>query len=355
MNRTAPKPICWCGNQNLSAFSNDYLLCESCRTLVLRQWPEEQAFLVRQDEQGFYGKSYWFDHQEDDLQFGNIIKRARTDIPERILYWLQTLLKYKIPPGTTLELGCSHGGFVSTLQWTGFQASGLELSPWVVDFARRTFHIHMYQGKLEDQKVEASSLDAVILMDVLEHLPDPASTIAAAVTLLKKDGILLIQTPCYQERHSFEKMQKENDPFLKMLQAPEHVYLFSQSSVRQLLNRCNLPFIQFEHAYFGMYDMFLVASQSPLTVHTPEAIDEALTSTPGGRLVLALLDKDAKCKDLYSRLYESENDRAARLDQIHQYDAWLKEARAELQECHETQKEFKGSFLYKIGRRVGMF
>ena len=347
--------MCWCGNHNLSSFSNDYLLCENCKTLILREWPEEETFRVERDDQGFYGKSYWFEHQEKDLQFGNIMTRARTDIPERILYWLHTLLKYKTPPGTTLELGCSHGGFVSVLQWVGFQASGLELSPWVVDFARQTFQIPMYQGKLEDQKVAAGSLDAVIMMDVLEHLPDPISTISAATALLKKDGILILQTPCYPEGRSFETLQKGRSPFLMMFQSPEHVYLFSQSSVRQILNRCNLPYIQFEPAFFGMYDMFLIASQSPLQVNSQEATDQALMATPGGRLILALLDKDAECRDLSIRLQESEIDRAARLTHIEQYDIWLKESQAELQRVQNKWKQIEGSFIYRVARRIRIF
>ena len=348
------KSICWCGNSDLSVFSSEYLLCTDCKTLVLAEWPEERNFIVEEDNKDFYGKSYWFEHQENDLQFVNILSRARTDLPERVLYWVNTLLKYKIPPGNTLELGCSHGGFVAILQWVGFQASGLELSPWVVDFARRTFQIPMYQGKLEDQKVEIGSLDAVILMDVLEHLSDPTSTISAATALLKKDGILILQTPCYPEEHSFEALQKENSPFLMMFKSPEHVYLFSQSSVQQLLNRCNLSYIQFEPAFFGMYDMFLIASQSPLQVNSHETIDQVLMSTAGGRLVLALLDKDAECRDLSARLQESENDRAARLTHMKQYDIWLKESQAELQKLQDRLKKIKNSFIYKVASRLGI-
>ncbi len=346
---------CWCGNHNLIHFSDEYLLCGNCKTLVLKEWPEEENFVVEQDDKDFYGKSYWFEHQENDLEFGNILTRARTDIPERVLHWLRTLLKNKLPPGKTLELGSSHGGFVSVLQQAGFQAGGWELSHWVVDFARRSFKIPMYEGRLEDQKIEAGSLDAVVLMDVLEHLPDPVSTLTAAAALLKKDGIVMIQTPCLPEGYSFETLQKENHPFLKMLKPPEHVYLFSESSVRRFLNTCNLPYIQFEPAVFGMYDMFLVASQAPLQVNTREAIDQALMSTPGGRLVLALLDKDGESKALNTRLQESESDRAARLDQINQYAIWLKESQAQLNALQAELKKIKSSFIYKAGRRLGIF
>jgi 2-polyprenyl-3-methyl-5-hydroxy-6-metoxy-1,4-benzoquinol methylase len=348
MNAINSRPICWCGNDSLSPFSGEYLLCENCKTLVLKEWPEKKNFLVVQDDQDFYGRSYWFEHQENDLQFGNIISRARSDVPERILHWLNTLLKYKLPPGKTLELGCSHGGFVAILQWAGFQASGLELSPWVVDFARQTFQIPMYLGRLEDQEIKAGSLDVVILMDVLEHLPDPISTISAAIALLKKDGVLIIQTPCYPEGRSFESLQKENDPFLLMFQVPEHIYLFSQSSVRQLLNAVNLPYVQFETAYFGMYDMFLLASQTPFKANTQEVVDETLMTTPGGRLILALLD-------INNQLQESEKDRAARLDQIHQYDVWLKESQITVKELDTKLQKIGKSYIYKVGKGLGLF
>lgn len=355
-------PICWCGNRDLASFSDTYLLCENCQTLVLKEWPEEKTFAVERDDQDFYGKSYWFEHQENDLQFGSIVRRARTDLPERVLHWLHTLLKYKCPPGSTLELGCSHGGFVSLLRMAGFEASGLELSPWVVEFARQAFHVPMYQGRLEDQKLQAASLDAIILMDVLEHLPDPVGTITTAAHLLKEDGILVVQTPCYPEGLSFAKLQAENNAFLLMFQPPEHVYLFSQSSIQRFLHHCNLPNIQFEQAFFGQYDMFFVASKQPLNTSPQEIIERSLLSTPGGRHVLTLLDKNAECTDLRTRLQESESDRAARWDQIVQYDIWLKQARGELEETQHALSQTKGrlekitnSFLYKAGKRMGLF
>ena len=94
--------------------------------------------------------------------------------------------------------------------------------------------------------------------------------------------------------------------------------------------------------------MFVVASTAPLHENSREEIEQVLLSTPGGRLVLALVDKDAECKDFSRRLQESEYDRAARLDQIKQYEIWLKEAQAEI-------TKFKNSPIYKAARRFGIF
>jgi 2-polyprenyl-3-methyl-5-hydroxy-6-metoxy-1,4-benzoquinol methylase len=375
--------ICWCGNKDFLPFSDEYVFCENCKTLVLKEWTGAELFSVQLDDQDFYGKQYWFEHQVDDLGFGNILKRSRTDLPNRVLHWLDTLLKYKLPPGSTLELGCAHGGFVSVLQWAGFHATGLEMSPWVVDFARQTFQVPMLLGELEKQDLPAASLDAIILIDVLEHLPDPSATMSRCLELLKPDGILLIQTPRYPEGRTYQEMLDAQDPFLLQFKPPEHIYLFSQSSVKELFQRLGANHLFFEQAFFSQYDMFLVVSRSPLSGHTQEEIDQSMLATPGGRMILALLDKDIECKTLYEKLKEAEKDRSARLDQIQQYDLWLKESESDRasrlevitnqgqmiinqEQAMKNQEQvilnlnadlthLKSSFFFKVGNRLGIW
>jgi len=161
---------CWCGSSKLVAFDGDYFRCAACETLVLRRMPGGDVTKVGADEAGLYGKEYWFDHQEHDVGFPNITQRSRADLPERCVHWLRAVLKYKLPPARTLELGAAHGGFVALLRRAGFNATGLELSPWIADFARRTFAVPMLQGPVERQPLEPGGLDLVMMMDVIEHL-----------------------------------------------------------------------------------------------------------------------------------------------------------------------------------------
>lgn len=276
---------CWCGNRDSLPFSPDYNICPQCQTLIPARFFVDNIGDGKNDHD-LYGKSYWFDHQQIDLGLSDILARSRSDFRERILYWLRTFLNYKTSPGKTLEIGCSHGGFVAMLQCAGFQAKGLELSPWVVEFAHQTFKIPVFLGKLEEQSIESGTLDAVILMDVLEHLADPLATIQTAQKLLKPEGILFFQTPCYPIDNSYENLLSENHPFLKMLLPPEHVFLFNRNSIKQLLQTCGLPVVNFEKAIFSQYDMFVVASLFPIPTRTQEEIDQSLIATPGGRFVL---------------------------------------------------------------------
>lgn len=285
-------PRCWCGNLDLIPFSPEYLKCRACETLVFAEPPGPEISQVTDDERDFYGRSYWFTHVEERLGQPNILVRSRKDLPERCLYWLRTAMRYKLPPASVLELGSGHGGFVSLLRWAGFEAIGLELSPWVVDFARAKFNVPMLLGRVEEQQIEPGSLDVIAMMDVFEHLPDPTATIRHCSNLLKPNGVLIIQTPRYPEGESYEELVARSDRFLELLKPIEHVYLFSRHAIREFFTRLGYAYVQFEPAIFPHYDMFLAVSRVPLVAHGPETIKATLKAAPGRRLLQAFLDVD---------------------------------------------------------------
>ena len=281
---------CWCGNDQLDDFSPGYLKCPRCETLIAMEMPAGDVTAVESDEAGLYGKDYWFSHQEDHIGYPNIVARSRTDLPERCVHWLRTVLKYKLPPGRTLELGAAHGGFVAMLSAVGFESVGLELSPWIADFARETFGVSMFQGPVEKQPINPGSLDVLALMDVAEHLPDPMATLSHCVQLLKPDGILFVQTPALPEGKSFEQLEAEKNYFLNHLRPDEHLFLYSRRAARELFGRIGCKHVQFEPAIFEQYDQFFVASRGELIVNDAEAIQAALEATPDARMMGALLD-----------------------------------------------------------------
>jgi 2-polyprenyl-3-methyl-5-hydroxy-6-metoxy-1,4-benzoquinol methylase len=284
---------------------------------------------VRHDQTDFYGKSYWLSHQKDELGYPDIFERARRDLPERCVHWMRTVLKYKLPPARTLELGSAHGGFVALLKAAGYEASGLELSPWVADYASNTFEVPMLVGPIETQNIEPGSLDVIMMMDVLEHLPDPSKTVERCVNLLSPGGALIVQTPRFPEGQSYDRMLREKSPFLQQLKAAEHLYLFSERSIRELLSRLGVRHLTLEEAIFAQYDMFMVAAKMPLLERTEQERDMALTANPQARVILALLDADQRARQLQQQLLESEADRAARLDVINRLARRLDESGAE--------------------------
>lgn len=279
---------CWCGNPKLVSYSKDYNLCNLCKTLVTNMEVNESVLQVKNDEIDFYGKNYWL---EASAEFPDIFVRSRNDLRERNLHWLKYLLKYKLPPGRVLEVGCAHGSFLAILQHIGFQVTGMEMSPWVIEYAKNIFHVDVKRGPIETSNLAMSDkFDVIAMMDVMEHLNDPVETIKSCLDYLADDGILLIQMPCFPSHLESLQVLDGKHPFEKMMLPSEHLYLFSENSATQFFKNLGLTHIQFLPAIFDHYDMFFVVSRKPLECLSDEKIDSNLSSSVNGRIIQALLD-----------------------------------------------------------------
>ena len=334
--------LCWCGNTTLVPFSPEYGKCQACNTLVYLRDTNLEKYLVLDDEKDYYGKKYWLEHQHEKFGYDDIYTRARSDLSGRNLHWLKTLLKYRLPIADVLELGCAHGSFVALMHHTGYHASGIEMSPWVVSFGRDTFGVPISIGPIEKLQISPRSLDVIVLFDVLEHLPDPMSTLGHCIKLLKQDGILLVQTPQFKEEMNYEKLLELQDEFLKMLVPDEHIFLYSEQSVKEFFKRLGMNNLYFEPAFFPQYDMFFVVSRDQLKTNTASQVESFLLTTPNGRIILALLDLYQKELNMVRELRDSEDDRRARLEKIHILTAQLQETQSQLQ---ETQSQLRGAFI----------
>lgn len=296
---TSPRArSCWCGHPHLAAYSDDYHVCQACGTLVSRAPLPPEAFTVQQDAGELYSKDYWHQRQTEHHGLPDITKRARLDLPERCTHWLRHLLARRLPPARVLELGCAHGGYVALLGWAGFTATGTEMSPWVVDYARQSFAINALAGTIEQQPFEPGSFDVIVLNDVLEHLPTPAATLAHCARLLTADGFFVIQTPEYKEHLTHADLVATNDIFQRHMDGnnDEHLYLYSRRSAGEFFSRLGFPALDFANPVYS-YDLFFTAARAPLALHSEEQISATLAAQPTGRLVQALLDKAAESTD----------------------------------------------------------
>lgn len=103
-----------------------------------------------------------------------------------------------LPPGASvLELGCADGYFSAALMREGFDVVGLESQPAFAATARSR-GVDVRTVDLNEPGTLASlgrQFDAVLAMDVLEHLLDPESAVKALATVIKPGGRLIITGP----------------------------------------------------------------------------------------------------------------------------------------------------------------
>ena len=101
-------------------------------------------------------------------------------------------------PGRILEIGCGTGATLSFLKESGrcSWAGGVELVPAV--HAVAAGHLDQtWCGNFEtlDLGLPEAQLDAVLCLDVLEHLADPWSAVSRLAALLKPGGVLIASIP----------------------------------------------------------------------------------------------------------------------------------------------------------------
>jgi 2-polyprenyl-6-hydroxyphenyl methylase / 3-demethylubiquinone-9 3-methyltransferase len=101
---------------------------------------------------------------------------------------------------TVVDVGCGGGILSEAMAARGAQVTGIDLAEKPLQVAR----LHLFESGLEVEylKVSAEELavqrpehyDVVTCMEMLEHVPDPASVVAACARMVKPGGWLFFAT-----------------------------------------------------------------------------------------------------------------------------------------------------------------
>ncbi|MFC7300268.1 bifunctional 2-polyprenyl-6-hydroxyphenol methylase/3-demethylubiquinol 3-O-methyltransferase UbiG [Cognatiluteimonas weifangensis] len=99
-----------------------------------------------------------------------------------------------------LDVGCGGGLLSEALAAAGARVTAIDLAPDLLKIAKLHRLESGVQVDYRASSVEAlaaaqpGSFDAIACMEMLEHVPDPASVLAACATLLKPGGRLFVST-----------------------------------------------------------------------------------------------------------------------------------------------------------------
>ena len=145
--------------------------------------------------------------QSEIDKFGELAQRWwDADGPQKPLHALNPVrLRYvaeRVPlaGARVLDVGCGGGLLSEAMARAGAMVTAIDLSPELLKIAR----LHGLESgvKVDYREVAVEALaeelpaafDAVACMEMLEHVPDPASVIAACARLLKPGGQLFVST-----------------------------------------------------------------------------------------------------------------------------------------------------------------
>jgi len=99
-----------------------------------------------------------------------------------------------------LDIGCGGGILAEAMALKGANVTGIDMAEKSLKVAK--MHLHESGLEIDYQMITAEELarqkagtfDIVTCLEMLEHVPDPASIITAAAGLLKPDGQLFLST-----------------------------------------------------------------------------------------------------------------------------------------------------------------
>lgn len=108
------------------------------------------------------------------------------------------LRKHCPPPGRLVEGGIGSGRNLVEFESMGYQVTGFDLMPESVDHViSRGISDCRVQDLGEPWPVDDQSLRAVVLLDVLEHVPDPVQVLRHVRSALADDGAVVITVPAH--------------------------------------------------------------------------------------------------------------------------------------------------------------
>src|SRR2546427_2680858 len=97
--------------------------------------------------------------------------------------------------GRLLDVGCGRGTVALAARAAGWDVYATEISPSCVAELRPLFGKRLHHGSLLDASFRSSSFDVILMIEVIEHLDDPAAYVSASLRLLRPGGCLLLTTP----------------------------------------------------------------------------------------------------------------------------------------------------------------
>ena len=186
-----------CGSDRLRrAFrksDSTFRRCRACKSLIDAEIaPPDQLERIYQGK-GYYVKD---DGGRDEVRFGysGDYVAQRGFIEDKFDRVLGHLERY-VSPGRLLDIGSGPGFLLAVASKRGWEATGIDVNEWAVRYGREVVGVDVHQGALTPESFPGEQFDAITMMDLLEHVPEPSRLLEQAARLVRPGGALAVLTP----------------------------------------------------------------------------------------------------------------------------------------------------------------
>lgn len=238
-------PVCEGGDANVPYLGlPDLVECSACGLLFRSDWREIAAPNAAYVEANASPARLLAEESRRGPYYAEISRRIRT---LRVPSPGGGARRGSVAPcrGTLLEIGCGAGGLLTLLHAQGWTVEGIEPSGPLHAHARARLpaevRVHpCAMGEAEPRLVHRP-YQAVVALDVIEHLPDPFVLPKTVAEWLAPGGLLFLQTP--NARSIRRRLQGAR---WEQLAPEEHFLIHSPRSLRLVLELCGFKSARIE-------------------------------------------------------------------------------------------------------------
>ncbi len=278
-------PICltpgqhWCTTQDWEYRSTTdfytYLQCPNCLTLFIKEVPHDSLLTI-------YPPNYY----SFSGTAGNSVFKLK-DLWDRRFF--SSLLKDVTGPAlSVLDVGGGTGNVLDTLKTADERIIYTEIID--IDTNARTQAEkkgHVYIQSTIEAYTPTRKFDVILLLNIIEHISNPADMIAKCGELLQTNGIIIIKTP---NADSMDAKLFKNY-YWGGLHCPRHWIIFSDQSFKYMLSSLNLQLhkITFtQGAPFWAYGLLQLFRKKDITLKKLPLVNHPLFAPVS--LLFALFD-----------------------------------------------------------------
>lgn len=145
--------------------------------------------------------------------------------------------------GRLLDIGCAYGFFLQEAQ-RFYDVSGIEISAEAAAFCRQR-GLRAVTGMADEAALaKLGTMDVIVMLDVVEHLPDPRQTLALCARHLAPGGIVVITTGNFASLCARRAGRR-----WRLMTPPQHLWFFTPTSLERLARPLGLSLETCDHPW----------------------------------------------------------------------------------------------------------
>jgi SAM-dependent methyltransferase len=145
--------------------------------------------------------------------------------------------------GRLLDVGCAYGFFLEEAK-RFYDVCGIEIVEEAAA-ACRARGLQVATGVADEAHLAGfGMMDAIVLLDVIEHLPDPSATLTLCTRHLNPGGIIVITTGDFASLYA-----RLAGPHWRLMTPPQHLWFFTPQSLQRLAGGLGLSVAACDHPW----------------------------------------------------------------------------------------------------------